>query len=207
MEGVECVLGALFLFTKEQTVGIDIYLEWEGKDKQAKDDQLVGFSTTSGHVGYLREAYNGGPYATHILVKEAFESEDCRAEIPAAVMRARLTNTSTAAKNCNVGHAMAALMQKLFTGAGASKLPTDPGDVMAYLQEHIAASDNGLDVPESVTPDTSVEEAVRSRCLALYPEDGEEYAQDVMQSFRDFVELAARRERETGKPCTVYASY
>ena len=188
-------------------MGIDIYLEWEGKDKQAKDDQLVGFSTTSGHVGYLREAYNGGPYATHILVKEAFESEDCRAEIPAAAMRARLTNTSPAAKNCNAGHAMSALMQKLFASATAGEIPEDPKDVVAYLQEHIAASENGLEVPESVTPNASVEETVRERCLTLYPEGGEEYAQDVMQSFRDFVALAERRERETGKPCTVYASY
>lgn len=189
-------------------MGIDIYLEWEGKDKRAKDDQMgTGFSTTSGHVGYLREAYHGGPYATQILVKEAFESDDCRAEIPAAVMRARLTNAGPAAKNCNMGHAMSVLMGKLLSGAMANEdIAEDPDKFLAKLQDEINNSDE-LEAPECLTPDMSVEEAAYERCMRLYPDGGAEHAQDVVQSFRDFVALAERRERETGKPCTVYASY
>ena len=183
-------------------MGIDIYLEWEGKDKQPKDDQLnTGFSTTSGHVGYLREAYHGGPYATHILVKEAFEAEDCRAQIPAAIMLKRLTTKSKAAKGCNAGHAIAMLLTKVLNGA----VVKDPAHFNDELQKQLMAG--GLDVPESTTPAMSVEAAVYARCMRLYPEDGDEHAKDVVQSFRDFVELAERREKETGKPCTIYASY
>ena len=40
-----------------------------------------------GHVGYLREAYDGEPYALECLVPEAFERD---AEIPAALVRSRL---------------------------------------------------------------------------------------------------------------------
>jgi len=42
---------------------------------------------THGHVGYLRETYDGEPYATQILVPEAFQHE---AEVPAARLRAPL---------------------------------------------------------------------------------------------------------------------
>jgi hypothetical protein len=190
-------------------MGIDIYLEWEGKDKQSKEDQMVtGFSTTSGHVGYLREAYHGGPYATQILVKEAFESDDCRAAIPAAVLRERLTNAAPAAEGCNVGHAMSVLMGKLLGGVMSGEdISKDPDQFMAKLQAEINKNSAALDIPESLTPEMSVEDAVRERCLRLYPEAGPEHAENVVQSFRDFVTLAERRERETGKPCTVYASY
>jgi hypothetical protein len=201
LEGVGFVLGALYLFRKG-FMGIDIYLEWEGKDKQPKDDQLnIGLSTTSGHVGYLREAYHGGPYATHILVKEAFESEDNRAKIPAAIMLKRLTTKSKAAKGCNAGHAMAMMLGKLLQKA----VVQDPAQIVGALRKQLMAGD--LHVPESTTPAMSVEAAVYARCMRLYPEDGDEHAKDVVQSFRDFVELAERREKETGKPCTIYASY
>ena len=84
-------------------MGIDIYLKWDGQDEEEKQAQLTGFSTTAGGSGYLREAYHGGPYATHILVREAFESETCEAEIPAAVMRERLTSVTEPVRGCDGG--------------------------------------------------------------------------------------------------------
>jgi hypothetical protein len=73
-------------------MGIDIYMRWDGITEQEKQSQLTGFSVTSGHLGYLREAYHGGPYATKKLVPEAFEAEDAgyEAQISAELMRARL---------------------------------------------------------------------------------------------------------------------
>jgi hypothetical protein len=65
----------------------------------------------------------------------------------------------------------------------------------------------GEGVKAALTEPQTVEEAVRARCKNLDPDDGVEYADQVVQSFRDFVALAERKERETGKPCTVYASY
>lgn len=71
-------------------MGIDIYMEWRGQNKREKGAQATGFSVTAGHVGYLREAYHGTPYATQELVKEAFESKTYKAQIPAKILRERL---------------------------------------------------------------------------------------------------------------------
>jgi hypothetical protein len=72
-------------------MGIDIYAEWKGMSDAEKEAQITGFSVDHGHVGYLREAYHGEPYATHVLVAESFE--DGRAAIPAATLRERLPET------------------------------------------------------------------------------------------------------------------
>jgi len=52
--------------------------------------------TTAGRVGYLREAYHGEPYATQVLVPEAFETGE--ALIPASLLRERLPATLAAAE-------------------------------------------------------------------------------------------------------------
>ena len=54
-------------------MGIDIYMRWDGMTEEDRDKQITGFDATVGEVGYLREAYHGGPYATRYLVEEAFE--------------------------------------------------------------------------------------------------------------------------------------
>jgi hypothetical protein len=168
-------------------MGIDIYLEWDGQTEEDQKKMCTGFSTTSGAVGYLREAYHGGPYATKILLREAFESEDGKAEIPAAVLRERLTHVTEPVLGKTAGHDVAAAMYELFKAEGMTEI--------------------GEGVKAALTEPQTVEEAVRARCKNLYPDDGVEYADQVVQSFRDFVALAERKERETGKPCTVYASY
>lgn len=78
-------------------MGIDIYASWDEMTETEKKAQYTGFSVHHGHVGYLREAYHGGPYATRELMPEAFETEadwDTRkgASIPAATLEARLPN-------------------------------------------------------------------------------------------------------------------
>jgi hypothetical protein len=112
-------------------MGIDLYLKWE----------------RHGHVGYLRESYHGGPYATHVLVPEAFT--DGRGEqsvqIPAEVLRQRLPAT--------------------------------------------------------------IETAI-ARAVNVYGDNREEARNsDLVKSFVAFVELAERKEEETGKCCTIHASY
>lgn len=72
-------------------MGIDIYAHWKGQTKEEKDAQYTGFSVIHGHVGYLREAYHGEPYATRYLVKEAFETR--KAKIPAKILWERLPQT------------------------------------------------------------------------------------------------------------------
>ena len=74
-------------------MGIDIYARWHGQTEEEEQAQNTGFSVHHGHVGYLREAYHGIPYATTYLVAEAFDHPERRAQIPAAVLKARLPLT------------------------------------------------------------------------------------------------------------------
>lgn len=176
-------------------MGIDIYLKWDGMTEEEKKAQYSGFSTTAGKTGYLREAYHGGPYATKMLVREAFEAESCEAEIPAAVMRERLTHVTEPARGCDGGHNIAAMFAHVMRMVAEA----NGGEKPVLIEGGPKAS--------GYTEPMTVEEAVRKRCETLYPESGKKHAQEVVQSFRDFVALAERKEKKTGKPCTVYASY
>jgi hypothetical protein len=167
-------------------MGIDIYLKWEGMEEDDKQKQITGMSTTAGEFGYLREAYHGGPYATKILCREAFEAENCEAEIPAAVLRERLTHVTEPVIGANGGHIAAAMFAEIMKLGGAA------------IEQQVLSD---------ITCPMTVEEAVRERCRRLYPDDGPEHAEAVVESFRAFVALAEQKETETGKPCTIYASY
>lgn len=174
-------------------MGIDIYLRWRKQTKAEKEAQIkCGFSTTSGHLGYLREAYHGGPYATRLLVREAFEAKKCRAMIPAEVMLERLTHVTEPAMGKNMGHMMAEMIVN---------------HLGLHFGEAAGAADTLNQIKSGETTPMTVEEAVQMRCERLYPEGGKKHAQEVLQSFRNFVLLAARKEKETGQPCIVYASY
>lgn len=71
-------------------MGIDIYMRWDGQTDEEKSRQFKGFDITIGNAGYLREAYHGKPYATRVLVPEAFEKET---EIPVSLLKKRLPET------------------------------------------------------------------------------------------------------------------
>jgi len=117
-------------------MGIDVYLRWEGQTKAEKDAQYTGYSVVHGHIGYLREAYHGEPYATSILIPEGDQGGEIT--IPAATLRDRL-----------------------------------PAALRACEERY-------RDEP------------------TLIPQ--------VKESFTQFVELAERKEQETGTPIRVYVS-
>jgi len=87
-------------------MGIDVYLRWKDMTREEREAQYCGFDVTAGKVGYLREAYHGSPYATQILVPEAFaEHPEFTDEdwmnydgevIPNAVLRRRLPEVKKA---------------------------------------------------------------------------------------------------------------
>jgi hypothetical protein len=122
-------------------MGIDIYTHWKGQTPEEEQAQYTGFSTVHGHVGYLREAYHGEPYATRYLLWEAFE-RPCR--IRAAVLRERLPRTL----------------------------------------ELVEARERNV---YGITDTPSIAKA--------------------KQSFVDFVELCEAKERATGEPVQIIASY
>ena len=73
-------------------MGIDIYAEWDRMTLQETAAQQKAWaSAEEGDVGYLREAYHGEPYATRVLVPEAFEFG--RARIAAGTLQKRLPDT------------------------------------------------------------------------------------------------------------------
>jgi hypothetical protein len=73
-------------------MGIDIYARWKGQTPKQRQEQMTGFSTAHGHVGYIREAYHGNPYATHYMFQEVFAQKGA-AKIPAKLLRERLPRT------------------------------------------------------------------------------------------------------------------
>ena len=78
-------------------MGIDIYLRWELITEEETEAQYCGFDITKGHLGYLREAYNGDPYPSKILMPESFESGGEPVYIPASTLVERLPATVKAA--------------------------------------------------------------------------------------------------------------
>ena len=127
-------------------MGIDVYLNWKGKTEKEEEDQVTGWSTEAGSAGYLREAYHGSPYATQILVPEAFEDEN-------------------AGKNVSI-----------------------------FAKELRANLDEAL-------------KTFKERVQKLYPDMPPKDYKKREKSFIHFVELAEKKEKETGEPCTIYASY
>ena len=123
-------------------MGIDIYAKWDRMSMAEEAAQITGFSVEHGHVGYLREAYHGEPYATKVLVPEAFTYG--RTRIAAATLQKRLP------------------------------------DVL-----HVA----------------------ETREREVYGVTDAEDIDRVLESYRDFVALCVRKERETGIPCLIIASY
>ena len=77
-------------------MGIDIYATWRNQSEGEHDKQAEAWlSAGAGDVGYLREAYHGEPYATRVLMPEAFDltTYPKGAPIPAVTLRERLPET------------------------------------------------------------------------------------------------------------------
>lgn len=173
-------------------MGIDIYLEWEGMaEDDRKNQSAAALSLEGGRVGYLREAYRGEPYATHIFVREAFESDSCKAEIPAATLRERMTQVTEPVYGKTGGHDLAVALGEMLQEITKNKSAT-----------HISGTCRG----GGQTSPMTVEEAITKRAIKLYGANCAE-VEAVKRSFWAFVELAEKMELQTGKPCTIYASH
>ncbi len=124
-------------------MGIDIYAKWDGMTEAEENAQAtVWLTADSGNVGYLREAYHCEPYATKVLVPEAFQ--ELQVPIHAATLQDRLPAVL----------------------------------VIAEKRER-----------------------------AIYGETDQVQIDRLLQSYRDFVALCARKEAETGEPCLIIADY
>ena len=174
-------------------MGIDCYLHWKGQTEAEKRGQVTGFSVTSGHAGYLREGYHGGPYATKVLIPEGWKSDDDDGvAIPAATLRARLPATVLCATYRN--H----VVYGQGTNPGVGQI--EDGNVLTVIAPLLAESRKGVQQDELPTPSA---EQVRAVSVLIEKRHLPGYA----LAFVDFVLLAESKERETGEPCRVYVSY
>lgn len=182
-------------------MGIDIYLKWKGQTKEEHDAQITGFSIHSGDVGYLRESYHGDPYATRVLLPEAFaeDAPEGGVRIPIETLTARLE-----------GALLATLVRevKLYSNGRDPALvkAVDPEEAVRAILPTIvgrmkSASNQPADWIDDAPP-SAVTPAVMQ--LALWRAHG--WLPPHAQSFVDFVALADRLEKE-GKEPTIYASY
>lgn len=184
-------------------MGIDVYLSWPKMTKKEKMAQMTGFSTHAGCVGYLREAYHGGPYPSKMLVREAFEAPKCKARIPAALMRERLTHVTEPVRGVGINAAaMIEIVNKIKEMVDQGK---EPGECGRFGVININPAE--LPAEKYEFEAMTVEEAVRERCRVLYPDMAPTDVEKLIQSYRDFVSLAEKMEEKRGKPCMVYASY
>lgn len=172
-------------------MGIDIYATWRDQTEAESDAQATGFGAVHGHVGYLREAYHGGPYVTMYFVAEAFDSADGEATIQASVLRDRLP---------------AAVLMHLYREHKLYGDGKDPAQVhdLAALKAAIAS------VPAQVRDVTHIDfvQALKPESIATAMQliDGGMLSESA-RAFVDFTELCERKERELGQPCRIVASY
>ncbi|WP_144061182.1 hypothetical protein [Hyphomicrobium denitrificans] len=157
--------------------------------KAEESAQCTGFDATAGNVGYLREAYHGGPYVTKYLVAEAFDGGS--AAIAAATLRERLPT--------------AVLMHlyrehRLYGGGkdpGRIDLDELPNALQAVFTQEVG-DETHEDFAAALKPE-SIETAEGLIAERMLPATA--------LSFVDFVALCERMERETGEACTIVASY
>ena len=173
-------------------MGIDIYARWKGQSTAEEDAQITGFSIEAGGLGYLREAYHGGPYVTKYLVAEAFDAPEGEAAIPAQTLRERLPA------------AVLMHMYREHTLYGGGKDP--------------AVIDDIAKLPTALTNVYTKElgDITHTQFVAELMPESIETAKWLIKSdmltpsaraFVDFVALCERKERESGEPCIVTASY
>ncbi len=182
-------------------MGIDVYMAWSDMTEEEEKARYTGFSTHSGHVGYLREAYHGGPYATNVLLPECFQDGNNEHQYDGADLRARLPETVFAAlyREAHVYHEDA--RAGLYEG-GMEDLP----NVLNKLFDNVQA----LNVQQSadtlqLTDNEAMAYAMHH--MTEWVEQGKDALPPVAKAFVDFVELAENKTQEEGELVTIYASY
>lgn len=171
-------------------MGIDIYAKWKNISEKEEKSQYTGFSVNSGDVGYLREAYHGGPYVTKFLVQEAFEQGE--AKIPAKLLRERLPSAVLMALYRN--------KQVYEKGKNIGNL-NDLSDLGKALTK-VFAIETKDDTHESFVRELKPANILQAEMLIENKQ-----LPNFAQAFVDFVVLCENKEKETGEPCEIIASY
>jgi hypothetical protein len=168
-------------------MGIDVYMSWPHQTKTEREAQMTVFSVEDGHLGYLREAYHGGPYATVALLPEGFVG-DGEVEIKATILRRRLAGSVFVAL---------AREQLVYGEMGDAKRNETIGEAIERIFNKEIRDRRATEIAASLSNEQrrAVEQMIATRNLPK-----------VALAFVDFVELAERKEKETGQPVTITVS-
>lgn len=181
-------------------MGIDVYLRWSKQTKAERQLQMTGFSVTVGNIGYLREAYHGGPYATRVLVPEAFKSDTRR--YSARTLRARLPATlyAAAVRSLTVYNETPLAVASVREPKSPEVIHAGDGGAMmtAILGIFAKINDTGEAVPPAV-------KAEAEATVRLWQAEGKEVLDPTLRSFVEFVELAEHWQAQ-GRRISVYVS-
>lgn len=169
-------------------MGIDIYARWRNQTEDEKQAQFTGYSTVAGNVGYLREAYHGGPYVTKYLLQEGFKRGT--AKIPAKTLRKRLPISLAIAIHRNA---------KLY-GKGNDPIHVTFEDLGKKIDQVFSVEMKDESAKEIAK---TIDKQTISHIISLI-EGG--MLPDYAQSFVDFVVLCEKKEAETGEPCEIRVS-
>lgn len=178
-------------------MGIDIRARWKNQSVLEEKMQITGYRIDKGNVGYLREAYHGGPYVTQYLLSESFasglEGDDLEygPRIPSDVLRSRLPAAVLLALYRN--H----IVYENKKNPACIQLG-DAGKALLNIFMKEMKDKSAEEIVAKFTPENILmaEELVSKKMLP-----------DYAQSFVDFVEICEQKEEKTGEPCRIYASY
>lgn len=177
-------------------MGIDIYAKWRNQTKEESEKQYTGFSTVAGKVGYLREAYHGGPYVTKYLLQEGFKAKDGTAKIPAYVLRERLPKAVALAmfRNAKVYSKGERHGEYNLEDEGMSE---SLASALKKVFETEVFDESGIEMAEQMDEKTveSMQALIAGGALP-----------DYAQAFVDFVWLCEVKEAELGEPCEILVS-
>lgn len=181
-------------------MGIDVYLNWPKQTKADKENQYTGYKIDQGKVGYLREAYHGGPYATRVLIPEGWDDDIERGKggvpIPAATLRERMPQTVLTAIYRNHIVYEQGSDPSLIDLSKDADVATVLANLITSFKPKFSKGDE-VDIAKhfNVEQVRAITEVISKRALP-----------DYALAFVDFVELAEAKEKQTGKSCSVYVS-
>lgn len=181
-------------------MGIDVYAKWDGQTDAERDAQITGFSIAHGHVGYLREAYHGEPYATKVLFPECWDDvlvEDNGVREPMNEHDLEFFCKDEGVSFEEVHKRSHAMLQKLREYFGEHyRIEFDPPS------NQFTWNTGAMAIP-AATLRERLPQAINATSKRYA---GEEIVGQAVKSVIDFVELYERLDKE-GKNPRVYVSY
>lgn len=177
-------------------MGIDVYLRWKGQNESEEKKQYTGYRADCGNVGYLREAYHGGPYATKVFVPEGWVDSPELPKVPAKVLMSRVP---------------AAVMISMYRHHLVYEQGHEPGvinvDSVKDAADISKALFGALSEIKSVKNQSKVHKPTKEQVKQVWELIKARKLPAYAMSFYDFAALAATKEAETGEPCEVIVSY